>query len=516
MPSYLHPGVYIEEIPSGSRPIEGVATSVAAFIGEAQQGPVGEAVLIGKFDDYVAQYGNISSEQDAMGLAVMAFYLNGGKTAYIGRLAAAGFASASVNIDGEEADNTPVTPILTVSATSAGSWANDYFIRIANADTPTRVFDLEVGIQVAGVFEPLANESFVGLSMDETSEDYVALRVNDVSSIITVRVAEGIPDDSAPLNTAAAGVALDDDVSGSANSPTANDYTAFYGNTLRKVRDVSIIVLPGQQWAADGSGNAVISASLAHCESSKSRMLIVDPPPSLELDQSATVNTMALPTSTYTSLYYPWVSMSNPLYNEDLNPLAAKTVLIPPSAFAAGMWSKIDGKRGVWKAPAGVEAQLNGAAGLAFDVEDLEQDQLNPLGVNCFRKMPSFGPVIWGARTLATKASPEWRYVPVRRTAIFIEQSIYNGIQWSVFEPNDHPLWGSLRANVSSFMNGLFRSGAFQGATAKDAFFVRCGLGDTMTQADIDRGQVIVIVGFAPLKPAEFVIVRIQQKVGQQ
>jgi len=117
---------------------------------------------------------------------------------------------------------------------------------------------------------------------------------------------------------------------------------------------------------------------------------------------------------------------------------------------------------------------------------------------------------------LATKAAPEWRYIPVRRTAIFIEQSIYGGIQWAVFEPNDYPLWGALRGNIGSFMDGLFRAGAFQGAKADDAYFVRCGLGDTMTQGDIDRGQVIVIVGFAPLKPAEFVIVRIQQKVGQQ
>jgi phage tail sheath protein FI len=516
MPSYLHPGVYIEEIPSGSRPIEGVATSVAAFVGEASQGPIGEAVLIGKFDDYVETFGNIISEQDDMGLAIMAFYLNGGKTAYVCRLAAAGHAAASIELDGEEADNSAVTPIMSISANSSGEWANDYFVRITNADTPTRTFDLEIGIQVAGVFEALTGESFIGLSMDESSEDYVGLRVNDVSTIVEVAIEDGIPDDSAPLNTAATGVALNGDVAGVANSPVANDYTSFYSNTLRKVRDVSIVLLPGQQWADDGSGNAAISATLAHCESTKSRVVIIDPPPTLELAQASTVTTMSLPTSTYSSLYYPWVSMTNPLYNEDLNPLAAKTVVVPPSAFAAGMWSKIDGKRGVWKAPAGVEAQLNGAAGLTFNVEDLEQDQLNPLGINCFRKMPSFGPVIWGARTLATKANPEWRYVPVRRTAIFIEQSIYNGIQWSVFEPNDHPLWGSLRANIGSFMNGLFRSGAFQGATAKDAFFVRCGLGDTMTQGDIDRGQVIVIVGFAPLKPAEFVIVRIQQKVGQQ
>jgi len=130
--------------------------------------------------------------------------------------------------------------------------------------------------------------------------------------------------------------------------------------------------------------------------------------------------------------------------------------------------------------------------------------------------MPGVGPVIWGSRTLATKAHPEWRYVPVRRTAIMIEQSIYEGIQWAIFEPNKHSLWSSLRANIDSFMNGLFRAGAFQGEKALDACFVRCGLGNTMTQGDIDRGQVIIQVGFAPLKPAEFVIVSIQQRVGQE
>jgi phage tail sheath protein FI len=303
---------------------------------------------------------------------------------------------------------------------------------------------------------------------------------------------------------------------GKANDPTASDFTNFYGSTLRKVRDVSILLVPGESWAQDGSGNAILSASLAHCQSVKNRVLIIDPPPSLELDQAKTVTDLALPSSTYSVLYYPWVKVANPLYHAEKNPTASKTIDVAPSAFAAGMWSRIDGKRGVWKAPAGMGAGLLGVADFKFKVEDGEQDQLNPLGVNCFRNMPGGGRVIWGARTLATKADPEWRYVPVRRTAIMIEQSIYNGIQWAVFEPNDHRLWSSLRANIGNFMNGLFRAGAFQGEKASDAYFVRCGLGDTMTQGDIDAGQVIVVVGFAPLKPAEFVIVRIQQKVNLQ
>ena len=333
--------------------------------------------------------------------------------------------------------------------------------------------------------------------------------INDVSSYITVAVT-GV---TLPALTNDDGVALEN---GAQTSPTAPDYKSFYKTTLCKIREVSILVLPGQTWEADGSGNAIISETLAHCESMKNRVLIIDPSETTKLSSAGEVAIMALPTSSYTALYYPWVGVSNPVYHLDRNPSVSSTINIAPSAIAAGMWAKIDAERGVWKAPAGVEAQLNGASSLKFQVENLEQDQLNTLGVNCIRKMPNFGLVFWGARTLATKADPEWRYIPVRRTAIFIEQSIFEGIQWAVFEPNDRPLWSSLRANISAFVNGLFRAGAFQGEKASDAYFVRCGLGDTMTQADIDAGQVIVIVGFAPLKPAEFVIVRIQQKVNQQ
>jgi hypothetical protein len=297
--------------------------------------------------------------------------------------------------------------------------------------------------------------------------------------------------------------------------PGLADYQAFF-TKLKKIRDASIIVLPGQFLPKDGSGNTSIDAAIAHCEEIRNRMVIIDPEQGLELDQAATASSMITSTSTYAAMYYPWAKVRNPFYNVDTNPTAATTLNVAPSPIAAGVWARIDGTRGVWKAPAGVETSLRGLVGLEFTVDDGDQDQLNPLGVNCLRRFPNYGSVVWGTRTLSTKANPEWRYVPVRRTAIFIEESLYNGIQWAVFEPNDHRLWGSLRANIGGFMNGLFRAGAFQGEKASDAYFVRCGLGDTMTQDDIDRGQVIVIVGFAPLKPAEFVIVRIQQKVAQQ
>ncbi|OZY87452.1 phage tail protein [Cellvibrio mixtus] len=515
MPSYLHPGVYIEEIPSGSKPIEGVSTSTTAFIGATFRGPVNSPTLIGSWDEYVAQFGDfnqrtgIQNESDATALAVRAFYQNGGRAAYVCRLLGGEPETAAVTISNGDG------AVLEVSASSPGTWANNLAVAVyANGAD----FNFFVGtVNDGDEFLPIASESFKGVSLDETEDNFIEKVVNGSSRLVLVTVAEdasGLPDfhDPAGADPADRFSALTEAAADTAAE--ADDYNSFYTNILRKVSDVSIIVLPGQFMPADGSGNEIIANTINHCEATMSRVVIVDTE-NVELDDASAVNDMVLPTSTYSVLYYPWVTINNPLFNADTNPTAATTINIAPSAIAAGVWTKIDSNRGVWKAPAGVETRIN-VAGTAFDVEDLEQDFLNPLGVNCVRKRPGYGPVLWGSRTLATKANPEWRYVPVRRTAIFVEQSIYNGIQWAVFEPNDHPLWSSLRANISSFMNGLFRAGAFQGKTADDAYFVRCGLGDTMTQGDIDRGQVIIVVGFAPLKPAEFVILRLQQKIGQQ
>jgi phage tail sheath protein FI len=652
MPTYLHPGVYVEEIPSGVKPIEGVSTSITAFVGPARKGPNGEAVLIHSFDDYERTYGPIYSASDQMGLAVSAFYLNGGRDAYIARLVSnsASISKASISVTGEDTDGQYV---LKFTATSVGDWGNEVYIRINKPNPTDLIFTLEVGHLENG--ELFADETYSGVDMNSKSDNYVLTQVNGNSQLVELSLepatvnayqqgtltggamadtvdlfsnaSTGIQDDmTMSLNlddlgvkritlglASALGLSGDNtddgeavagevqnavralskgsdtyasftcaydanrqfvltsgetssfssvvvydgdesnkdlanflklDTAGSPSSvhgsakvipvalpgvtgqgealtggeegpPTSSDYKDFFGNKLKKIRDVSIIVLPNQYMPMQG-GNLAISEALAHAEETRSRMVIVDPPPSPALVQASQVESMSLPISTYAVLYYPYVKVVNPFYNADTNPNAPKTLTIAPSAFAAGMWAKIDGKRGVWKAPAGVETALLGVSGLEYDVGDGEQDQLNPLGINCLRKMPSFGPVMWGTRTLATKADPEWRYVPIRRTAIMIEQSIYNGIQWAVFEPNNFNLWASLRVNIGSFMDGLFRAGAFQGQKASDAYFVRCGLGDTMTQGDIDRGQVIVIVGFAPLKPAEFVIVRIQQKVAQQ
>jgi len=524
MPSYLHPGVYIEEIPSGSKPIEGVSTSTAAFVGNAFRGPANKPNLIGTWDDYIAGYSDynqssgVSDTTDHMALAVRAFYQNGGKAAYICRVLEDSTSetpiAASINLQSGGSD------VLTVTASSEGNWGDE--LRVVITHNGSTDFNLFIGnattATTPSLFVPLVSESFKGLSMTPTDDNFVEKVVNGASVLVNVSVqnnATNFPDADTPNG--------DDEfadpraLTGSEESgPAPNDYQALYDNILRKYPDVSIIVLPGVNWDASNTNNIdIINHTINHCESTMSRVVIVDPPANTELTSIAEVNDLELPTSTYSALYYPWVNVSNPLYHPDSNPTASQTLAIPPSAVAAGMWAKIDGKRGVWKAPAGVETRVS-VSGLKFTVEDLEQDSLNPAGVNCLRNRPGYGPVFWGSRTLATRADPEWRYVPVRRTAIYIEQSIYNGIQWAVFEPNDDPLWSALRANIGSFMNGMLRAGAFQGATANDAYFVRCGKGDTMTQGDIDRGQVIIVVGFAPLKPAEFVILRLQQKVEQQ
>ncbi len=182
----------------------------------------------------------------------------------------------------------------------------------------------------------------------------------------------------------------------------------------------------------------------------------------------------------------------------------------------AGLYARTDTQRGVWKAPAGTEASLAGVQAMAYTLTDAENGVLNPEGVNCLRSLPVFGAVAWGARTLrgADQMADEYKYVPVRRTALFIEESLFRGVQWVVFEPNDEPLWAQIRLNVGSFMHSLFRRGAFAGTTPAEAYFVRCDH-ETTTQDDVNRGVVNIVVGFAPLKPAEFVIVQIQQMAGQ-
>jgi hypothetical protein len=273
---------------------------------------------------------------------------------------------------------------------------------------------------------------------------------------------------------------------------------------LDVIRDVNIVAVPGIGDAA------VVAFGANYCAVRGDCFFVGDTKPDDDTVEEAQAFITSLKSKpSYGAVYFPWLKMIDPTGQ------SAEPIAVPPSGFVAGMYARIDARRGVWKAPAGTEANIGGAVGLISDITDAKQDFLNPIGMNVLRDFPAAGLVIWGSRTLATKSDPEYRYVPVRRTAIYLEQSIYNGIQWAVFEPNDEDLWASLRLNIGAFMMLLFRAGAFQGKTPKDAFFVKCD-NETTSQADIDAGIVNILVGFAPLKPAEFVILKLTQIVGQQ
>jgi len=257
----------------------------------------------------------------------------------------------------------------------------------------------------------------------------------------------------------------------------------------------------------------VVAAAATYCEQRRA-MLLVDAPSAWKSTENAVDGFSSDPDpigtrSSNAAIFFPRLQMFNALSDNQLQTFSACGVV-------AGVFARTDTQRGVWKAPAGTDASLAGVVSLAVPLTNDEQGELNPLGINCLRHFPIYGRVLWGSRTLkgADAFADEYKYVPVRRTALFIEESLYRGTQWVVFEPNDEPLWASIRLNVGAFMHNLFRQGAFQGSTPKDAYFVKCDK-DTTTQNDIDAGIVNIVVGFAPLKPAEFVVIQLQQIAGQ-
>jgi phage tail sheath protein FI len=283
------------------------------------------------------------------------------------------------------------------------------------------------------------------------------------------------------------------------------DKTGIYA--LRDVDLFNIMAIPRTTGLGGDEARSVIQAAITFCAERRA-FYIVDPDPTRTLtDIGDWVSELGA--SKNAAVYFPRVMVADPLDG-------FRTHDMPASGAIAGVYARTDGERGVWKAPAGIDATLRGVQGLSYVLTDGENGTLNPLGINSLRTFPVFGTVIWGARTLegADQRASEWKYVPVRRLALYIEESLYRGTQWVVFEPNDEPLWAQIRLNVGAFMQNLFRQGAFQGTSPRDAYFVKCDK-ETTTQNDINLGIVNILVGFAPLKPAEFVIIKIQQMAGQ-
>ncbi|MFE1872786.1 phage tail sheath C-terminal domain-containing protein [Streptomyces sp. NPDC059496] len=520
--------MYIDEVKSAVRTITGVPTSVAAFVGAAVRGPTDRPVHITSFADFQRIFGGVVAGSP-LGYAVHQFYANGGSEAEIVRLVHTGdsaptknAAAATVNLPGASSTNVPLV------ARGQGLWGNNLRVRVdhntsevpASGASPT-LYNLSVFDKGTGAVERFLNVS-------SRPEDTNALdKVLSSSALITVptsgAVLNVVPNAHDTITPTDPSQDPFDEAKGSrytkasggvdGDHPAKTDYLG--GDTgqtdkkglyqLLKTDIFNLLCLPG-------APSDVLALAAELCLERRA-LLLVDPP-STWTGIDAAVTGMGTPPVTgnaakNAAVYFPDLILPDPAQNGVL-----KTV--PPCGTVAGVMARIDVQRGVWKAAAGTEASLGGVTRLAVPMTDRENGRLNQLGVNCLRSFPVVGPVVWGARTLrgADRLADEWKYLPVRRLALFIEESLFRGTQWVVFEPNDEPLWASIRLNVGAFMNSLFRQGAFQGATAREAYIVKCDR-ENNPQNDIDRGIVNIVVGFAPLKPAEFVIIHIEQLAGQ-
>lgn len=408
---------------------------------------------------------------------------------------------------------------LPLVAASEGAWGNSlraaFDHDVADGLDATH-FNLHLR-EVDSQGREVGRETFRNVSVSQTSSRYVVEVLNEQSSL--VRLAKGtyaLPPVTPPSSATGDfdwlefagghdGDALDTpDFTG---SPGAK--TGIY--LLEKTDLFNLLVIPPAERGGD-THTDVWTEAMKYCKARRA-LLLVDAPEGWTTKDQVTTGLDGLSlqgdSATNAALYWPQIKFSDPLREYRLE-------AFPPGGAVAGLMARMDGQRGVWRAPAGVDASITGARALTAAVTDNEHGQLNPLGVNVIRTFPVIGTVAWGARTIrgADQLASEWKYIPVRRLALYIEESLYRGTQWAVFEGNDERLWAQLRLNIGTFMHNLFRQGAFQGTSPRDAYLVRCD-SETTTQSDIDRGIVNVVVGFRPLKPAEFVILKISQLAGQ-
>ena len=492
MPQALtYPGVYIEEVPSGVRTITGVATSITLFIGWAPKGPTDVAEPVSSFAEFDRKFGGLSADS-YLGHAVRQFFDNGGSDARIARIVA-GNAKASTQTFGG----------LTITASSPGKWGDQIRIDPAGSAGSFRLDVFDTG--PAGD-KPTLVESFVNLSMTDTDTRYVESVVNGSSAYIEVEVTSTTaPTTSQKLAGGSNGTILKPNTNA---FESAIDALFAVGGNADRLDLFNLVCVPGET-------DATAIQTLQGYAKSRRAFLLVDcaedatPATTGAKGVANPANMSTTSDANNSALFFPWVMAPDPLQSGALT-------AYPPCGFVAGAFARTDSDRGVWKAPAGTDVTLNGAAGFQIELSEVEIGRLNPRAVNCLRTMRVYGNVVWGSRTLHgdNDRGSEWKYIPVRRMALFLEESLYRGTQWVVFEPNDEPLWAQIRLNIGAFLHGLFRQGAFQGKTPREAYFVKCDR-ETTTQADINLGIVNIHVGFAPLKPAEFVVIKLQQIAGE-
>jgi phage tail sheath protein FI len=521
MPATLsYPGVYIEEIPSGVRTITGVATSITAFVGRAARGTVDSddksPVRIFSFADYERAFGGLSADSP-MSFAVFQYFPNGGSDALIVRVHNG---AKTAKKDFFEAAN-------------PGAWGNRVRLRVdQKVDAEVNAANVAAGFPTDTLFNlkvkdlgTAATETFLNVSITNGHPRFVSAVLRQSSRLVrgaatfSARPAESGPPAATttdPFDDPSSVILADGDdgsevganqiVSG---ANLRSDKRGVYA--LEKADLFNLLCIPPFSPTKDVD-NSTWANAISYARERRA-VVLVDPPFNTSpwsgvSDVTASAITGVAGRSENAALFFPRIQFGNSLRENRPEPFA-------PCGAVAGVIARTDATRGIWKSAAGIDATLSGALGLDVNLSDPENGAINPLGVNCLRNFANTGPILWGSRTLkgADSLASEWKYLAVRRTALFLEESLYRGTQWVVFEPNDEPLWAQIRLNVGAFMQELFRQGAFQGKSPREAYFVKCD-SETTTQAEIDLGIVNVLVGFAPLKPAEFVVLKIQQIAG--
>ncbi len=501
MPTYLTPGVYVEEVDRGTKPIEGVGTAVAAFLGIAEKGPVGKATMIANWTQFVNVFGGFIPGA-YLAHSVYGYFNNGGTLAYVVRI---GGDAEPGSAPQPQAELTAKGGAATIKALPKPGAPDGVSVQVSAGEDDS--FNITVK---AGTTE----EKFEGLTLSKGAKNAFDV-VNKGSTLVQLEELKvtGLNLTERAPAPGTYPLALPSATTTAVVPVTPADYEGDVTQRdglggLEAVDEITMVLAPDAMAAykagiLDMDGlKAIQLAMIAHCERLGDRVAIIDAPPDLNAQevQDWRMN-IAGYDSKYAAMYYPWINVADPTPNAP-----ATTISVPPSGHIAGVWARNDSERGVHKAPA--NEVIRGVISLPINLTNSEQSVLNPNGVNCLRVFAGRGIRIWGARTLSSDAS--WRYLNVRRLFNYVEKSIERGTQWAVFEPNDMMLWSKMRRDINSFLKNVWREGALFGATPEQAFFVKCDE-ENNPQETRDVGQLIIDIGIAPVKPAEFVIFRIGQ-----